>query len=231
MIKNLGRISRNESEEIRVSLHEVEGELCVKVQVTCRPGRQGGAVLPEHQSIIVPLEALASLCRVLVKSQDRVLRDGLMQPPSPAASTSGETGAPVAIRESSKPAHRRYNLTEPRVPVRLAVECYFLSAPDTEAEELSSPDSWTPDPATEQVTGEIRDVSSRGAQIWLAEFFPPLSHLAVFMRIGKQVFRGRAEVVGAASQPLEGQYRHNVRWLSLSDQASAALSKLTGSPP
>jgi hypothetical protein len=228
--QDLGRISRNESEEIRVSLQEVRGELCVEVRVSSRPARQGRTVLPEHQAIVVPLDALSSLCRVLVQSQDRVLRDGLMQAPSRAGTLTMEDAEPVTLPEPEKPGARLYNLTEPRVPVRLRVECYLLSVPDSTSAESGASDSWSPDPVTEGVTGEMKDVSNGGAQIWLSEHFPPPSRLAVFLRIGKHTFRGPAEVVGSGPQPKEGKYRHNLRWLALNDQAKAALAKLTGAP-
>ncbi|MBW8058531.1 MAG: hypothetical protein FVQ86_11045 [candidate division NC10 bacterium] len=68
------------------------------------------------------------------------------------------------------------------------------------------------------------DVSS--APVWLPEQFPVCSHLAVFMRIGELIFRGQAEVVEAASHPKGGNYRHSLRWISLSPLAKAALSKV-----
>jgi len=216
--EDLGRISRNESEEIRVSLQEVDGELCVEVQISSRPARQG--VLPEQQSIVVPLDTLSSLCRVLVQSQDRVLRDGLMRTASRPRETMPDAREPVTVRDADPRRPRRYNRREPRIPVRLSVEAYPISTQDSSHAE----------PGGEKVTGEMKDVSNGGAQIWLSERFPPPSRLAVFLRIGKHTFRGQAEVVGSGPRPREGRYRHNLRWLSLNDQAKAALSKLTGTP-
>lgn len=218
MNEDLGRISRNDSEEIRVSLQEVQGELCVEVRISSRPAPRGRAVLPQQQSIIVPLEALSSLCRVLVQSQDRVLRDGLMRPASRPRQTMPDAAQPVMVKEADRRPPRRYNRREPRIPVRLPVEAYPLSNQD-------SPHS---EPSGEKVAGEMKDVSRGGAQIWLSESFAPPSRLAIFLRIGKYTFRGQAEVVGSGSRPKEGKYRHNLRWLSLNDQAKAALSKLTG---
>ncbi len=74
------------------------------------------------------------------------------------------------------------------------------------------------------ITRTETDVSS--AHVWLPEQFPVCSHLAVFMRIGELNFRGQAEVVEAASHPKGGNYRHSLRWISLSPQAKAALSKV-----
>jgi hypothetical protein len=218
--ENLGRISRNESEEIRVSLQEIQGDLYVELRVSARPARQGRASLPQQQAIVVPLDALPDLCRVLVQAQDHVLRDGLMQAPSRAQKTITEAGEAVALPGTDPRAPRRYHRREPRIPVRLPVECYFLSTQDSSPSE----------PMEERVTGEMKDVSGGGAQVWLSEHFPPPSHVAVFMRIGKLTFRGQAEVVESASQPKDGKYRHNLRWLSLNDQAKAALTKLIGTP-
>jgi hypothetical protein len=218
--EDLGRISRNESEEIRVSLQEVQGELCVEVRVSSRPAPEGRTVLPQQQSIVVPLDALSSLCRVLVQSQDRVLRDGLMRTASRPRETMPDAGEPVTLQEADPRPPRRYKRREPRISVRLPVEAYPFSNEDSSRSE----------PKGERVTGEMKDVSNGGAQIWLSEHFPPPSRLAVFLRIGKHTFRGQAEVVGSGPRPKEGKYRHNLRWLSLNDQAKAALSKLTGTP-
>ena len=214
----LGRIGENESEEIRVSLQEVQGDLYVEVRISSRPARQGRASVRE-QTIVVPLEGLSNLCRVLVQTQDRVLKDGLMRTAARVSETMPEAGESVALQEADSQPPRRYKRREPRISVRLPVEAYPLSTQDSSHSE----------PAGEKVTGTMKDVSHGGAQIWLAEHFPPGSRLAVFLRIGKDTFRGHTQVVGSGRKPKDGAYRHNLRWLSLTDQAKAALSKLTGS--
>lgn len=218
MKEDLGRISRNESDEIRVSLHEVQGDLFVEVRVSGRPARQGRAPVQE-QAMLVPLEALPNLCRVLVQAQDRVLRDGLMRTASRPTETTPDASKPTAPQEADPRRSRQYKRRQPRIPVRLPVEAYPLGNQDPSHSE----------PAGEKVTGEMKDVSNGGAQIWLSKHFPPPSRLAVFLRIGKHTFRGQGLVVGSGPQPKEEKYRHNLRWLSLNDGAKAALSKLTGS--
>jgi hypothetical protein len=46
------------------------------------------------------------------------------------------------------------------------------------------------------------------------------------MNHGELNFRGHAEVVGVEPHQQEGTYRHTLRWVSLSPQAKAALSKI-----
>lgn len=218
MNEALGRIVTNESGEICLSLQEVQGDLFVEVRVSPRPARQGRAPVPE-QTMLVPLEALSTLCRVLVQAQDRVLRHGLMRTTSRPKETMPDADEPVRMREADPRPPRRPNRREPRIPVSLPVEAY----------PLDPQDSLHSEPAGDKVTGEMKDVSSGGAQIWLFEHFPPPTRLAVFLKIGKHTFRGQGKVVGSGPRPKEGKYRHNLRWLSLNEQAKSALSKLTGS--
>lgn len=228
MAKHIGRIRRNESEEIRVSLQEVHGELHVELRVYGRSARQGGPYLPEPESIVVPVHVVADLCRALEETHDLLIKQGLVRLPSLTDVIDMEAGDPVtlqlvdpvtlqAVDQRAAPSVPR---AEARVPERLPVECHLLAAPDT----------WPSKSLPAQVTGEIRIMNSQVAQVWLPQEFPVSTHLAVFISAGELNFRGKAEVAAAASHPMGGSYQHTFRWLSLSPQSEAALLKLANAP-
>ncbi|MFQ5848324.1 MAG: PilZ domain-containing protein [Candidatus Methylomirabilales bacterium] len=216
MKKNLGRVSRNESEEIRVSLRKVHGELHVELRVYGRSAHHRGAYLPEPEGIAVPVHVLSDLCRVLEQTHNHLVNEGLVDFPSLTTLMQGEAGDPVPLCLADPRGTTSDSRAEPRVPVRLPLECHLLSAPDT----------WPSKPLPDQVTGEIRVLSGGGALVRLPAQFPAWSRLAVFMRIGELIFRGQAEVVEVASHPKDGTYRHGLQWLSLSPQAQTALTKI-----
>jgi hypothetical protein len=76
------------------------------------------------------------------------------------------------------------------------------------------------------VIGEIRELAIDNALVWLPREFIVGSRLAALITIGELHFRGQAEVVGTAPDHQDGYYRHSLRWVSLSPQAKAALSKI-----
>ncbi|MEE9125280.1 MAG: PilZ domain-containing protein [candidate division NC10 bacterium] len=218
MKTNLGRVSRNESEAIHVSLRKADGRQYVELRVYSRSKRHGRVSLPAREAIAVPVSVLSDLCRILTQTQYRLLTEQLGHGSSPAHGITKRARKRGTLHGADGRGHRANRRREPRVPVRLPVQCYLLGAP------RSSPSK----PRTGQVTGQIWDVSSGGAQIWLPERFPVLGRLVILMQIGEPIFRGYAEVLGATVQPRGGMYRHNLHWLPLNPQAKAALSKLTG---
>jgi hypothetical protein len=217
MNKDLGRVSRNTSEEIRLSLREVRGELCLELRIYTRSAHHGGMPVPDPEAIVVPLRVLPNLCRLLEQSRDRLVREGLAAPPSGPEVVTTQPTERSTLCLGDLDATTPQPGSEVGTFVRLSVECYLLGV---------SPNTLSSKPLPERVAGEIRDVSSGGAGVWLPEQFPISSRLAILMRIGENTFRGQAEVVGVAHYPEDGYYRHNLQWLSLSPQAEAALSKL-----
>jgi len=211
MKKDLGRVSRNDSEEIRLSLREVRGELCLELRVYTRSAHHGGTPIPDPEAIVVPVRILPDLCRVLEQSHDRLVKEGLAE----------KAGEPATLCLGDLQAATPNTHSELGTSVKLPVQCYLLKAP---------PDTWPAKTLPGHVAGEIRDVTSGGAEVWLPEQFPISTHLAILMRIGEMTFRAQAEVVGAAPHPKDGHYCHNLQWLSLSPQAEAALSKLVAGP-
>ncbi|MFQ5846197.1 MAG: hypothetical protein ACE5IQ_00830 [Candidatus Methylomirabilales bacterium] len=216
MKKDLGRVRRNESEEIRISLHEVDGEPHVELRVYCRSPHHGGALLPEPEAIVVPVHAYPDLCQVLEQIQDRLLKEGLVHAPPLAGMINIDASHPTPFELNDTPSPPP-NAHHPHVvPVQLPFECYVLGAPD------AGPSG----PGAERVSGHARILSGDGAMVWLPEPFPVGSRLAVFIRMDEMIFRGQATVAEVADRPKDGNYRHGIEWLSLNPQADAALSKI-----
>ena len=218
MKTKIGRVSRNAAEEIHVSLREVNGQQYVELRVSNRSEGHHLIALTTQESITVPVDLLSDLCRVLAQTQYHLALEEMAHASSPARGTPKGAGKPATRDGTDQRDNRRSRRREPRVPIRLPAKCYLLGAPQ------SAPSR----PKIGQVTGQIWDVSSGGAQVWLPERFPVMSRLAIVMPIGEPMFRGHAEVLGATLQPRGGKYRHNVRWLPLNTQAKVALSKLIG---
>jgi hypothetical protein len=221
MKKDLGRVSRNDSEEIRLSLREVRGELCLELRIYTRSAHHGGMPVPDPEAIMVPVRVLPDLCRLLEQSTRRLVQERLAAPPSRPQILTMEPAEPPTLCLGDLQAATPNTAPELGTSVTLPVECYLLK---------TSLDTWPSAPLVGHVAGEIRNVTSGGAEVWLPEQFPISSHLAVFMRIGEMSFRAQATVVGTAPHPNDGYYRHSLKWLSLSPQAEAALSKLVAGP-
>lgn len=221
MRRHLIRVSRNASEEIFASLHEVGGEQFLELRIYRRAADRGGAFVPGPEAILVPIRVLPDLCSALDQTRDRLMKEGLLQvqnaatvlPAQAAESTTLCLGDPEATPVPTRPEVRRQ--------VGVPVQCHLLRAADT----------WPSKPLPEQVTGDLRDVSGGGAQAWFPEQFPISTHLAVFTRIGGMTFRAQAVVADVGPHPEDGKYRHTLQWLSLSENAQAVLAKLTGTRP
>lgn len=212
MKKSFGRVSRNASEEIRVSLQEdKEGELQVELRVYNRAAQGGGVSLPEPEGIIVPIHVLSELCQVLEQARDHLLQEGLVEVPTMRNLVTVDDPIKLHLIVDPPATHPETH-HEPPVSVKLPVECYPLGAPDT----------WP----SERVAGEIRDLSTEDALVWLPREFATGSRLAVLIATGELNFRGHAEVAKTAPSPQDGSYPHSLRWVSLSPQAKAALSKI-----
>ena len=211
MKKNFGRVSRNESEEIRVWLQEIQGDLCVELRVYNRSAQGPGVSLPEPEGLVVPIHALSELCQVLEQAHEHLLKEGLVDVPIMRNLVTVED--PIKLHLVVDPPVPQPNTpTEPTLSVKLPVECYALGAPD----------NWP----SQQVTGEIGELSSENAQVWLPREFAIGSRLAVLLNIGELTFRGQAEIVGAAPHSQGGYHQHSIRWVSLNPQAKATLAKI-----
>lgn len=216
MKTNLARVSRNASEEIHISLREINGRPHVELRICNRPDGHGPISLPAEEAITVPVDMLSDLCRLLAQIQYRFALEeqGQVLPRGMPKGAGTRTNSSPAGQRDQRHSRRR----EPRVHIRLPAKFYLLGAPH------SAPSR----PKTGQVVGQIWDVSSGGAQVWLPERFPVMSRLAIVMPIGEPMFRGHGEVLAATLQQRGGKYRHNIRWLPLNTEAKVALSKLIG---
>ena len=210
MKKKFGRFIRHESGEIQVSLEEVQGQTYLDLRIYNRAAHHDENSRPEQ--IAVPLRMLGDLCEILHQTKEDLVKEALIEAPSPDEARSTEAHKPVFVLRAEEPRRQ----SEMSAPLTLPAECRLLSAPK------SSPTK----PTTEQVTGHTRDLSPGGAQIWLPEQFPIGCHLAVFMRTGELTFRAQAEVKGVASNPEHGYYRHNLKWMVLDPQARTALAQI-----
>lgn len=80
------------------------------------------------------------------------------------------------------------------------------------------------------MTGEAKDVSIGGAQVWLQKPLPRFRQADVFMVIEGMIFRARAEIVGVELETIKetkgGCYRHSLRWVVMEAHAQDALSKV-----
>lgn len=220
MKKKVGRVRRNATEEIHVSLKELNRELHVEMRVHSRSASDGGAYLPEPEAIVVPAHALLDLCHVLERTHDSLLKEGLVKLPSLMNMISIGAGDPLTLQPVPQPDAPPDAPCGPRVAVKLPFECVLMSVPDV----------WPSTPLPERVTGQIRVLGGRGAQVWLPAQFPVCCHLAIFVRVGKIIFRGQAEVAEVAPHSKDGNYRHRLEWRSLSPHAQAALSKIITTP-
>lgn len=211
MKKSFGRVSRNASEEIRIWLQEVQGELQVELRVYNRSAQGSGVSLPEPEGLIVPIHAFSELCQALEQVHEHLLKEGLVDVPIMRNLVTVDD--PIKLHlVVEPPAPQPGTPSEPTASVKLPVECYALGAPD----------NWH----SQQVTGEIGDLNSEHAQLWLPREFVIGSRLAVLLNIGELTFRGQAEVVGAAPHSQGGHHQHSIRWVSLNPQAKATLAQI-----
>ncbi len=79
MNKNVGRVRRNEGEEIRLSLQEADGELHVELRVYSRSRGQGAAQLPEPEAIVIPARVLSELSRALEAAHNSLHNEGVVE--------------------------------------------------------------------------------------------------------------------------------------------------------
>lgn len=206
-MRKLDRIPRTPLEDICVLLREVQGVPHVELRVYHPPVRPDGDPTPGLERIALPVDVLPDLLRVLGETLARLVEEGLVDAASLSEVTTMVSGEPILLRGTGRCDSRR----EPRVPLKLRVGCRLVEAKGS----LSS----------KVVTGETKDVSRGGLQVWLPERFSLFSQVEVYMRVVGLNFHGRAEVVGADVHPTHEGYRHSLRWLELTPRAKAALSQ------
>jgi len=197
----LARVALNPLEDLTLSLVTIRGEPHVEFRVHARTATGNASSLPGARAIALPLSLFPELLRVMTEAKD-------------ALATRRQTLPTITPRIAAPPG-RTDPRKDPRVHLSLPVECRLLD-PTT-----FWPGKW--------VSGEIKDLSLGGAQVWLSECFPCFKQVEVFCRIEGTAFRGRAEIVGAdpmRKAPRNGRYRHSLRWVGMDPSAQSALTKL-----
>ena len=201
MTDTLGQVALNPLEDLKLSLITIRGEPHVELRVYARTATGTASGLPGVRAIALPLSLFPEVLRVMTEAKDVLATHRLIFP-----SITPRVATPPGRTDSRK---------DPRVHLSLPVECRLLD-PTT-----FWPGKW--------VTGEIKDLSIGGAQVWLPECFPCFKQIEVFGKIEGTAFRGRAEIVGAdpmKKAPKNGRYRHSLRWVGMDTRAKSALSKL-----
>lgn len=216
MKKHVGRVRRNESEEIRLSLQEVDGELHLELRVYVRSKRQGEGYVPEPEAVVVPTRALPDLCLALEEVRNSLHDQTEVESQSLPDFITIDTGSTLTMDLAEGFNAQPATAPDIRTAVNLPFVCYLLGAQET----------WAADVRREHVAGEVRILSRHDALVWLSEKFPPPTPLAVVIRTDELSFRGQAEVVEVASHPREGKYWHRLEWRSLTPQAKEALPKI-----
>lgn len=216
-MRSFGRVRRNESEEIRLSLQEVNGELYVELRVYGRSKGKDGAYLPEPEALVVPVYVLPELCRALEETHDSLRHEGVVESPALENLITVDTGSSAFVEFAKEPPAVAETVSDHRVAVSLPFECYLLGAHSDTRRSQSIPG---------HVFGEVRILSRRDALVWLPEKFLPGNQLAVLIRIEELSFRGQAEIAEVAPQPRDGKYWHRVEWRSLTPRAEEVLSTI-----
>ena len=215
MMDKLGSMVCNPLEEIRVSLRDVRGKPHVEFRVYGRSRSGEPDPLPGREGITLPAGLLPVFLRVLSQAQEILIKRGVIYIPTPAEATVMDRGEPITVRLAGPPG-RHDSRHHPRVALSVPVECRAVD-----------PESFWP---SKPVTGEAKDVSIGGAQVWLAERLPRFKQADVFMVIEGMIFRARAEIVGVELETNKetkgGNYRHSLRWVVMEAHAKEALSKV-----
>ncbi len=213
----IGKVARSPQEEVRITLHEERGRPCLTLQTYGSPGPGATPTQPGRELLLLPVDQLPQLIRVLVQAQELCRRRSLLYVPAPAARRVEGAAAPPPLAGRGIETRR-----EPRVPLRLPVECRLLD-----------PDQFWPG---KPIAGELRDVSRGGVQVWLPQRLPRFKQVDVSFFLDQQGFQGRAEIVSvgleAARDLQTGFHRHGFRWVAVEPRArdilAAAIAKRSG---
>jgi PilZ domain-containing protein len=214
MEETLGHVLCNPLEEVRLSLRDIRGEPRVELRVYRRVVPSDASALPSTEGVAIPVNVLPDLIRVLTQAQDLLTKQGRIFVPSSTETRVMERGELITEGLGDRKVDQR-GRQYPRISLNIPAECRLLDPGSI----------WAGKP----VTGEVKDVSLGGAQVWLPKCFPRFRQLEVFIMIEGTPFRARAEIVGTdLMKTKKGQEscRHNLRWVALDATAKAALSKV-----
>ncbi len=211
-MNHVGKVPANSLEEIWVSLQEVRGRPHLELRVYLNPPNGETAPLPGRERVLLPVAQLPHLLRVLTMAKELCLTRGTLSDSRPATAVVMERGNPVIIPLATRGTEAR---REVRVPLHLRAEC-----------RLVNPDRFWP---TKPLSGEMRDISKGGAQVWLPQRLPRFKQVDVELVIDGQGFQARAEIVSVEQEtkrdPQTGCHRHGLRWVTVEPKAMEILNE------
>ncbi len=207
----LGKVVGSSLEEVWVSLQEVKGRPHLELRVYKTPPNGEAAPQTGREPLLLPVEQLPHLLRVLTQAKELCVNRGMLYDPRPATAVIMDGGNAITIPLAIRSTEARH---EPRVRLHLPAEC-----------RLVNPDRVWP---TKPLSGEIRDISKGGAQVWLPQRLPRFKQVDVALAIDGRGFQGRAEIVSVEMEtkrdPQTGCHRHGLRWIAVEPKAMEILS-------
>ena len=210
-MEHLGKVPCNSLEEVWVSLLEIQGKAHLEFRVRAISASGKTSPLSAREAILLPIDQLQSLLRLLTQIRELCIKRGLLYEPGPASAVTMQQGESIAL-----PLQRRATTArrDPRIPLRLPVECRLV-----EAEGIRP---------TKPVSGEIRDISLRGAQVWLPQRLPRFKQVDVAGLLDGSGFHARAQVVSVELEsnrdPTTGFHRHGLQWVAMEPKPREILS-------
>jgi len=215
-MERLGRVVCSQQEEIWVSLLEVQGRPHLEFRIYGTSGPGNASPAPRREAIVLPIDQIPSLLRALTSAQEVCMSRGLLYDPRPGAVVTMDRGDAVTMPLSRRASAAR---RDPRVPLQLRIEC-----------RLVDPDKFWP---TNPVSGEIRDISLGGAQVWLLQRLPRFKQVDLGLVIDGKGFQARAHIVSvdleSQKEPTTGFHRHGLRWAGMEPKAREILAEAIAS--
>ncbi|HSB69129.1 MAG TPA: PilZ domain-containing protein [Candidatus Methylomirabilis sp.] len=222
-MEHFGKIACSKLAEVWVSLQEVQGKPHLVLRIYDTPPPGAPSPIPRREAIALPIDQLPILLRVLTHAQEICMSRGLLYAPATTSVVVMQDGVAVSLPLQERTTKARQHT---RVPVQVPVEC-----------RLVEPDKFWPD---KSVSGEIRDLSLGGAQVWLRKRFPRFKEVSVACIIDGKGFQARAQVVSVELEshkdPETGLHRHGLRWVAMEPKAREVLTEVIsrrskGGPP
>jgi hypothetical protein len=210
-MEHLGKVICSPLGEIWVSLQEVRGgaQLELRMHGTSSAGKPSS--LSGIDAIRLPVDQLPHLLQVLTQVREVCINRGHLYEPGAATTVTMEQGTPVALPLAHRTAPGR---RDPRVSLELPVEC-----------RLVDPERFWPSPP---VAGELRDISLRGAQIWLPRRLPRFRQVDISTMVDGTSFQARATIVSVEletkREPATGLHRHGLQWAAVEPKARELLT-------
>ncbi|HSB78272.1 MAG TPA: PilZ domain-containing protein [Candidatus Methylomirabilis sp.] len=210
-MEHLGKVPCNPLEELWVSLREIQGKPQLELRIRTISASGKTPPLSEREPVLLPIGQLESLLRLLTRAREFCINRGLLYEPGPATVVTMEQGESIALSLEKRGITVR---RDPRIPVRLSVECRLV---ESEGNRLPKP-----------VSGEMRDISIRGAQVWLPQRLPRFKHVDVSGLLDGMGFQARAQIanVGLESNrdPTTGFHRHGLQWVAMEPKQREILT-------